>query len=255
MEFEYLVEPKNGIWVAVKSGLERDEKLELVRRLYSSNIIVSDLSGTDTHSPAKKIVFDCLFRPEYFDNKEFRGWCIETLRDLVKFGKDAEFVRWKKFLEILERSSKAFEKLRKRVKTVFTKEYAESHHFPGLKDFYGSFPEAVKVYDTADIRESVEPYGELFSFTEIFSESFDKIGTIERICKRYPERRRLMIKTDHSSENGKILELLNQMVRTGKLDYFTTVYVSTKKMNPNFDFNIGENYKGLVRLREMYFGS
>lgn len=241
---KYIIEPSHdGVWVAIKSELKRED---LVERLLSSDIMVSDLDGTDAPSPAKEIAYTSLKRPKYLSDPRFWLWCISTEYKLIKNGKNAESETWATFVEKFLRNPKELEKLKQK----YTPEFVASKFYQGVIDFYRLMsPNMIKIYLTRNIKEVAEAYKQSASFDEVMAEQFDKENSIKRISHRYPERRRFVVKGD-SPEDEQMLKVLIHGKQRGKFNQVTSIYVadSANHLNPNFDINIGRNYKGLVEL-------
>src|SRR3989344_4871849 len=82
----YLIEPQNGIWVAVTDNFSNDNAVEELRkRTGAVQTWFFDLDDNHADSPAKKIAKLALgtnhFSPRYV------GWCAQTAWKLVQKGK------------------------------------------------------------------------------------------------------------------------------------------------------------------------
>jgi len=244
----YIIDPSNDeVWVAIKPQLKKED---LVKRILSSDIMVSDLDDTDTQSPSKEIAYASLKRPKYLSDPRFWLWCISTEYKLIKNGKNAESETWATFIEKFLRNPKELEKLKQK----YTPEFVASKFYQGAMDFYGLMPlNMIKIYLTRNIKEVAESYKQSASFDEVMAEQFDKENSIKRISQKYPERRKFIVKGD-SPEDEQMLKVLIHEKQRGKLDQVTSIYVadSQNHINPNFDVNIGRNYKGLVELLQTY---
>ena len=240
---EFLIEPVgNGSWVAIKPESEAG----LTEKIMSSDILISDIDGTDARSPAIDIVLRALTRRDYLSQHEFLAWVATTAYKLLRKGKDAYTETWLDFVEKFLRNPEELEKIKKK----YTPEFIASTFYPGVLEFYRLLAKnIIKVYSTRNIKEIVDAYKEAAKFHEALPEQFDKVRALEDICNRYPNLRRLIIKEDYRGGEG-VLEFLNYMARKGAIDYFVSIYVasSPKDINPKSDITIGRDYTGLVNL-------
>lgn len=240
---EFVIEPKNGIWVAVKPGVKLPEYLD---RIKNADVLAADIDDTIAPSPAKRIAFSKLKDIRFLASPKFMMWGFNTCLDLAVKGKAAESDAWKDFIELFLRDPAEQDKIRRQ----YTPEFARSTFYPGVADFYARLPRYMKkFFVTRNIREVGEAYLEAAGFNELLPEQFDKRGSLDMILLMQPEARRFLVQGD-SEEDQEFLERLELKKKIGRLHQVTSIYVSGSpySLNPAFDINIGRDYTGLVKL-------
>jgi hypothetical protein len=240
---EYIIKPEYKVWVAVKPEIRES----FCSQILNSDILISDLDNTEGPSPAKKIAEDALKDPSYFLSINFLKWFFESGIKWVKEGKKSESESWKKFIELFLKDKNNL----KKVKEKITPFYASVTSYKGLKEFYGLL-NATKLYLTRNIKEITEAYEKAFDFEDSFVEQFEKEKTIKQILSQYPNKKRLIIKSDldEVEVNEAVFDYLKFKTRKKSLEYFISIVVSKFPDNKDnsFHIKISRDYTGLVNL-------
>jgi len=176
---KYLLEPKNGKWVAAQDDLT---SAEIKTRILAADVCISDLDDTDADSPAKEIAKRAIGIE--FDPLGYLTWGIGTAVSLVKNGKKGESERWKKYIH----NFLNFPGARVQVSELFNPEKVRHSLYPGVEEFYASIP-AAKFYLTRNIKEVADVYGNVLGFTGVISEAFDKEKAIRDFLTEHPALR------------------------------------------------------------------
>lgn len=244
----HIIEPSNNrSWISINPHLEQSE---LMKRIKSSDILISDLDDTDAPSPAKSIAFSKLKETDYILNPKFWVWCLSTGYALLTKQKNAESETWKNFVETFLRDQKELDK----IKNKYNPKYVNYSFYPCVKEFYNLLPEdMIKIYITRNVIEVGEAYKQGAGFDEVMAEQFDKEDSIKKVCEKYPNKKSFIIKGD-SPEDEAIIDFLRFRKRKDEIELITSIYVAKssdeKEINPRFDINIGQNYEGLVQILE-----
>ncbi|MBR9683154.1 haloacid dehalogenase-like hydrolase [Candidatus Woesearchaeota archaeon] len=242
---KFLIEPKDGVWLAVREDLD---ETTLAEQILSCGICVSDLDDCDAKSPAKKLAYGDLKTTRAFDPR-FIWWSL-TQGAPAKFSKSGESKAWKGYIE---RFLKDEAEIQKAV-AKFDPETIRQSLYPGVEDFYQLLshhnPHHYKVYLTRNIVPIAAAYGKFLGFNEVLGKCFDKEKSLERLMMRHSFPG-YFIKGD-SEEDEAMLGVLESCKKRKVIDQYITLYRSDKptpkKMNPKFDINIGKNYSGLVEV-------
>jgi hypothetical protein len=235
----YYLNTRNQGWLHIK-----DTWQDLKNKILSSDLLVSDLDGTDAKSPAIYVASDAFRRERYLTNIDFLKWAVKSPLKLLAKGDVAESELWSEFVEKFLRNPVELD----RVRDTFTPEFTASRLYPGLIEFYGMLNKKIKkIYSTRNIKEIAESYKIAVGFDEAIAEQNDNVKALEDICKRYPHKRRLIIKENYDDTN--LIDYLEFLVRNNHIDSYVTIFVTNSKSNlsPNFDINIGKDYTRLVQ--------
>lgn len=230
---------KDTPWVAVNDDANPDD---LLSRIRSCNIIVSDLDNTDAPSTGKKIVYSFLAR-HLFD-LDVLSWTAHTLQTLL-VDKQIKWEHvWHAFINNFINNEE-----RERLLQVYTPTRARASLYEGVTDFYGHFCGAKKVYVTKTIRKAAMGYQIASEFDLTFAEQADKTHAIHLIVNHFPQHGRYLVKGD-STPDERMLRALRFLKTQGAIEDVVGINVckSRKNINPHFDVNIPRDYSGLVSL-------
>src|SRR3989344_4423125 len=198
----YLIEPQNGIWVAVTDNFSNDNAVEELRkRTGAVQTWFFDLDDNHADSPAKKIAKLALgtnhFSPRYV------GWCAQTAWKLVQKGKAAESETWRDYVNSFLRSEGALEEVRRR----FTPESARESLYSGVEDFCRLVSGAERFYVTRNIAEIAEAYAGALGFNGFFPELDNKERVVEEYVRRNSHVVRFGVDSD-SEEDAAMINVL-----------------------------------------------
>jgi len=221
------------------------EPLEsIIDRMERTDLIISDLDDTDTYSPAKRIAYSYLARPDKLSSPKFWTWAIPCFFDLMINGQDAEEGQWKKFRESFLSDP---EELNYQVMNHLG--HAKSRAFPGLLDFYDNFPSAKKAYISRNIPEIAEAYGAVYGFDKIVSNAFDREEAVRSVLDEFPNKRNVLFKGDAKSDED-ILRILKEYKSSGRINSLVSINVANgwRRIHPDFDLTINRDYTALVEI-------
>jgi hypothetical protein len=231
----YFISDETGSWIAIKK-IERLENI--LKKLSSIDIIVSDLDDTDAYSSAFRIGIRLVNR--YFLQKPcIRSWCISQAVHVLEgsFDKDAagqEFLH-----EVFSDGC-----MRKDAEMACSPAFIASKLFPGIQDFYRQF-HVPKVYLTRNIPCIAQQYEAFLGLEFGLYNQCDKEKGIADIIQKYPFKRNYLIKENNPSDGIDICGYLREMELFGAIDSFVSVFVVKNKssVNPEFDINISRDYR------------
>lgn len=236
----YLVEPRNGPWVAVSEGFSRGSAIEdLENRTRAVQTWFFDLDDNHANSPAKMIAKQAIgtnhFSPRY------AWWCARTAWQLARKGKAAESETWRDYVNSFLRSGEALEEARRR----FTPESAKQSLYPGVEDFCRLVSGAHRFYVTRNIAEVVEAYVSALGLNGSFPESADKGRVVEEYVQKNPHVVRFGVDGD-SEEDVAMIDVL-QFYHREVLGLYS-MDRPNNEMNPKFDVFVSKDRSGLVSL-------
>jgi len=238
----YLIEPKNGIWVATHYNLDN---AILRGQILGSDVCISDLDETDARSPGKILAYRDIFSKRIFDPR-FLTWSFITAQKLLTHGRVAESDAWEKYVELFLSNPSD----RESAMGIFTEDVILKLLYPGVRELYSILPsEMYKIYLSRNIPEAVQPFADFLGFQEISTEVSDKGSVTAQFVEEHPEVRSYFVKGDSEEDEG-ILDALIFYMDRRTIDYVVSSYVasSLSNTNPKFTINLGRNYLGLVKI-------
>ena len=242
---KYLLEPKNGKWVAAQNDLT---SAEIKTKILAADVCISDLDDTDTDSPAKEIAKRAIGIE--FDPLGYLTWGIGTTVSLIKNGKNGETERWRQYVHTFLK----FPGSRAQVSALFNPEKVRNSLYPGVEEFYASIP-AARFYLTRNIKEVADVYGNVLGFTGVISEAFYKEKAIQEFLINHSQFQRYVVRGD-SDEDQMVLDVLRFQQRERKIESVTGIYhadsPSSRHLNSVFEINVGKDQRGLVGLLRLF---
>lgn len=236
---KYLIEPHDGIWVAVQDGMDEDSLRE---RILQADVCISDLDETDAESPAKRIVRnDFLFR---ISDKNYRRWLWDTFRTLRQHGKQAQGECWREYVNLFLRDEDSLQ----RVRDLLTPEAVRESLLPGVEELYPLIP-GESYCLTRNIEDAAKAYQAVLGYRAVFPEVYDKKEFMEHFVQENPHLQRYLVREDSMECNG-ILEVLRFYERNKKIEYSVGQFVADEPLDENHGFHIetGKDQTGLVEL-------
>lgn len=240
----YLIEPQNGIWVAVRDELVGNKSnSELIKNLQERTKAVQtwffDLDDEHTDSPAKKIamgrVGTSLFSPIFI-------WWASTQGAPAKFFKSRESGAWKKYVNNFLRSKEAL----KEVQELYTEDTARQSLYAGVEDFVNLVSTAERFYVTRNIAEVAEAYRSALGIDGSFPEADNKERIVEKYLEERPEVRIIGVGGD-SEEDAAMVEVA-QFYDRDVVSFYSMDKPKDSKMDQRFDYSVSKDRSGLVKL-------
>lgn len=237
---KYLVEPKNGIWVAVGDYFSgRDAVEELRNRTRAVQTWFFDLDDNHADSPAKNIAKQAIgtshFSPSYV------RWCVDTAWKLARNGKAAESETWRNYVNTFLRSEEALEEVRKR----FTPESVRKSLYSGVENLCRLVSGAERFYVTRNIAEVAGAYASALGFNGFFPESDRKERIVEEYAKRNPHIVRFGVDGD-SEEDAVMVDVLRFYDK--EVLGFYSIDKPNGEIPLKFDVSVSKDRRGLVGL-------
>jgi hypothetical protein len=232
--------PNSTVWINPKC-----KETEIVSRILTANICVSDLDDTDALSPAKRIGFDFKHFGKY---PSYWSWILTSGLNYLFNGKNAESQSWRNFLEKYLRNPQELE----RIAQIFNPAAINESLFPGVIQFYQSLSlSCSKVYVTRNIGEIASAYALELGIDQLYSETYDKRKVLENLVNSNPQCRRWIVKGD-SDEDTEMLDYLRFKKKNRKIDDVVGIKVAKSKPDPDYDLTLFRDYRGLVELIHKY---
>nr|QBM01277.1 hypothetical protein [uncultured archaeon] len=236
---QYIIKPtkyEKNKWVVAKDDIPKED---IKRIILNSDFFVSDLDDSIAHSPTKKFV-----KWDFFYNPMTMLWGIISLFKIAKMGRKNRFEIWQhyftRFDKDLERNGGvSMEKAHKRL-------------YPGIAEFFDylnkNCPHQKQVLVTRTDKRIGMPYEYLLGFDKAYYREFGKYKVIEELISSHTPK---IITIAGDSEEDK--EMIDT-AKKSKIEYCLGINVvkSIKKVNEEFDINIGRNWKGLQEIINGY---
>jgi len=201
----------------------------LRERFSRADILLADLDETDAPSPAKEIAKKLIKRNAL--NPKFLNWTFQTGWTFLREGRKVESVSWENLLRDF-RDDEEFQK----VVSQYTPRFAQKISYPGVFRFYEIFP-GEKIYISRNVAKVVEAFAEVFSFSQIFAEQFDKKRAIGEIYDHNPWAKRFVIKGD-SREDEEIAQFLQEKRKRGEIKDVLSICVCQEASKGGFSADI-----------------
>jgi len=241
---KHLVEPKDGIWIAVNdkiagSSSDNELKRELQQRTKSVQTWFFDLDNNHADSPAKKIVFEKV-GTSVFDPR-FVYWAL-TQGAPAKFIKSRESEAWRRYVNNFLRSEDALQE----VQEHYNEETARQSLYSGVQDFADLVLNAERFYVTRNITEVAEAYKAALGIDGFFSEVDNKEKVVEKYLNEHPEIRIIGIDGD-SEEDAAMIEVAQYYDRA-VVSFYSMDQPIDSKMDKKFDYSVSKDRSLLVRI-------
>lgn len=237
--YNYIIKPtryEKDKWVAARHNLNKKEIREVI---LNSNIFASDLDDSIAYSPTKAFV-----KWNFFHDPMTILWGIASLFKIARVGRNSRFDIWKHYFT---RFDKDLEK-----RGGISIEKAHERLYPGIAAFFDylnkNCPRQKQVMITRTHRRIGMPFEYLLGFDKAYYEQFDKYKVIEELINTSSPK---LITIAGDSEEDK--EMVDK-AKSSSLDYCLGINVvkSTRRINEEFDINIGRNWKGLQEIVNGY---
>ena len=239
---DFLVEPKNGSWVAGNLSKET-----LKQRLTTADINISDLDGTDARSSAKYIALRAI-GTSYVD-PGYHNWVRETALEWVKakLNGNQDFVgieQWKKYVDSFLQDEMVLQEIRK----LFTPAKVGDLLYRGVAELY-TIIKADKYYCTHNIEPVASAFAGYLDFMGSYTEIDDKEKFMECFVEDNPHFQRYLLKGNSPDEEA-MYDVLKSAKRRGKIEEATFIYCATKPtaMSNSADVNTSKNQWELFNL-------
>ncbi len=218
---------------------------ELVVRIKTADICISDLDYTDANSPAKNLAADFF----HFWSKDYARWALSTAKRKISplERQRADSESWSEFIDSFLKKEEELEYVKQR----FSEAQVKKSLYPGVEEFYQSISGALKVYLTRNIPEVADAYARELGINVIIAEAFDKTEAIENYFLNNWNLKRWVVKGD-SEEDAEVLDFLEYQKRRRKIDDVVGIYVCGDSYNSKFDINIPQDYRGLVEAMKRF---
>lgn len=229
-KMHYIIKPtryERNKWVAAKDNLNAEDIRNII---LGSDLIISDLDKTIAKWPTRRVI-----ERNFIRNPWTIVWGFFSLLRIMKIGKRNRYKIW---IEYFTR----FPDLPRDVSNI---EKASKKIYPGCEEFFDYVnrrcPHQKQILVTMTDERIGMPYQGLLGFDEAHYQKLEKYKVVEELIAKYNPR--IISIAGDSIEDKK-------MVDAGKsagLEYCLGINVvkSTRKINEDFDINIGRNWKGL----------
>jgi len=238
---------QDGVWVYSHNKIEKS----MIPILFKSRDIgIFDLDDCDAKRPGKWIVYhhliDILSIKKCPDSRFFYWAVTKGLK--ARLNKSAEGPAFKEYFNYFLRDTQS----RKKAGQTFSRDIVKEMIFPGIIKFYNALPK-----DIFNVRftRNIYPIAAVFSNAfpghwKILSEISDKPKTFENLIKTY-KFSHYLIKEDFEDDALSMINILKfyENKKIGPESHIS-VFVSnnTNYQNNEFDFVIGRDHTGLVKL-------
>lgn len=235
---QYIIKPtryEKNKWVIAKDNLSKED----VRRIIlNSELFISDLDYSIAASPTKAVVIK-----GFFHNPMTLLCGAVSLLRIVKAGRKNRYSIWKNYFTRFE---KYLEKI------VMDLEKENKRLYPGVRGFidylHENCPNQRSILVTRTDKKIGFPYQQILGFNEAYYRRFEKHKVIDELIINYSPR---IITIAGDSEEDK--EMIDTAKRS-KIECCLGINVvkNIKKVNEEFDINIGRNWKGLQEIINGY---
>ncbi len=229
------------------------DKEDILTRVTSADIMVSDFDGTDVRTPLKRAVMGYLSSPHnILRHPGLVSWGFKALVKKAMDGKDAESFLWQDLTEILgEDTEDMIEKLYESEKDKSECKLGRCL-LPGVRDLYEQLSDANKFYISRNSHDIISLYAPLTGVTpENIHTGARKEILLEDIIANNPGKRYL-IRGDSRSDS-EVADVADFYKRKGQIDDYVAIAIgdSSHSSNENVDVVVSDDQRGLVEdLRE-----
>ncbi len=237
--YNYIIKPtryEKSKWVAAKSNLDKNEIREII---LNSDIFASDLDDSIAYSPTRKFV-----KWNFFRDPMTILWGTASLLKIARVGRKSRFDIWKHYFM---RFDKDLEK-----RGGISVEKAHEMLYPGIAEFFDylnkNCPHQKQILVSRTDQRIGMPFEYLLGFDRAYYGKFDKDSAIEELISSFSPK---IITIAGDSEEDK--EMVDK-AKNSNLDCCLGINVArnTKRINEEFDINIGRNWKGLQEIINGY---
>jgi len=243
---EFLIEPKDGSWVAGNISKE-----ELKHKLSSADVNISDLDGTDACA-AKYVALKAVGTG--YMNLDYWKWVTETA---ILWGKgkkankerQTEIARWGAYVDNFLRSDQSLDEL----KAMFTPDKIPDYLYPGVAKFYEKL-ETDKFYCTRNVEPVASAFASFLGFKFAFAEVENKEKFMEGFIEEFPQYQNYFVRGDTEEEES-MYKVLKFYQKQGKIEDATLIYCASNqnKLSEVADINVSKrNQTGLVDLIKVF---
>ncbi len=229
---------------------------QLLAKVRSCDIIISDLDGTDTPSTGAREVLRYVASHTFDTTLQRWSWKAARAYLLDKnitsahiwHGFVAHFLTVSEDGTVSEkRETRTISEEKERLHKIYTPKHASSLLYPGVRDFYHLLRAAEKIYVTKAVYEIAAGFAAASHFDLFFADAYDKAHIVQRVIEGHAHRQRYLVKGDTSNDET-MLDVLHWYKKKGTIDDVVGINVcrDDECINPHFDINIGRDYRGLV---------
>lgn len=235
---KYIIKPtrhEKNKWVIAKDNLSKED---VRRTILNSELLISDLDYSIAASPTKAVVIK-----GFFYNPITLLWGAVSLLRIVKAGRKNRYSIWQNYFTRFE---KYLEKI------VIDLEKESRRIYPGVRGFidylHENCPNQKSILVTRTDKKIGFPYQQILGFNEAYYRRFEKDKVIDELIIKYSPR---IITIAGDSEEDK--EMIDT-AKKSKIEYCLGINVAKniKRVNEEFDINIGRNWKGLQEIINGY---
>ena len=226
-------------WIAIADDADESD---LVRRIRSTDIILSDLDKTDAY-PGREVALSFLTNGRNILDRKFWNWAGTAGYLLYLEGKQAYNNVVLSFANLFVKTPSELTRIRKK----YQESYVLTTFYPAVLDFYSAFPKALKIYVTRNIKEIATAYAAGAHFNYAMPEQYDKKSAVDIIHQEFPDKKQYLVRGD-TIEDQAMAQRLKEIKDDKSIDDVVYINVAFNKRNMNqiADINTSRNQTALA---------